>query len=123
MSCDINRQRHHRQLLHLASVDSVKWYLNKHNLLIQDFKKCLTLYREEKSLRHVAMVAKFLDGNKLKTSLIKCSRSFKLHWSYSISFQMLAKFSRVEFKRTVSKFRRGKRQLLCCVHLLQKASL
>ena len=28
-------------------------------------------YREEKSLRHVAMVAKFLDDNKPKTSLKK----------------------------------------------------
>ena len=28
-------------------------------------------YREEKSLRHVAMVAKFLDDNKLKMSLNK----------------------------------------------------
>ena len=40
---------------------------------------------------------------------------FKLHRSYSI-------FS-VESERTVSKFRRGERQLLCCVHLLHKASL
>lgn len=35
-----NIQLHCRQLLHLASVESVKWYLNKHNLLNQDFKKC-----------------------------------------------------------------------------------
>ena len=51
------------------------------------------------------------------------SHSFKLHRSYSISFNwhMLAKFSRVESERSVSKFRRGKRQLPCCVHLLHKA--
>ena len=36
---------------------------------------------------------------------------------------MLAKFSQVESKRTVSKFRRGKRQLLFCVHLLHEASV
>ena len=41
--------------------------------------------REEKSLRHVAMVATFLDDNKTKTSL----RSFKRHRSYSVSFNML----------------------------------
>ena len=35
-----NIQLHCRQLLHLASVESVKWYLNKHNVLNQDFKKC-----------------------------------------------------------------------------------
>ena len=57
-------------------------------------------------LRHVAMVAKFLDDNKLKTSLIKCSRSFKLHQSYSISYFNSAnagEISWVESKRTVSK--------------------
>ena len=36
---------------------------------------------------------------------------------------MLAKFPRVESERTVSKFKRGKRQLLCCVHPLYKASM
>ena len=34
---------------------------------------------------------------------------------------MLATFSRVESERSVSKFRRGKRQLPCGVHLLHKA--
>ena len=34
-----------------------------------------TRYREEKSLRQVAMVAKFLDDNKPKTSLIKRIRT------------------------------------------------
>ena len=36
---------------------------------------------------------------------------------------MLAKFSRVESERTVSECRRQKRQLLCCVPLLHKASV
>ena len=33
---------------------------------------------------------------------------------------MLAKFSEVEFERTVSKFWKRKRKFLCCVHLLYK---
>ena len=37
-------------------------------------------YREEKLLRHVAMVAKFLDDN--------YSHYFKLHRSYSSSFNL-----------------------------------
>ena len=54
---------------------------------------CLFLNnREEKSLRHVAMVATFLDDNKLKIHFTHC---FKLHRSYSVHLicQMLAKFS------------------------------
>ena len=42
---------------------------------------------------------------------------------FHLIWQMLAKFSRFESESTVSKFRRGKRQLLCCVHLLHKASM
>ena len=45
--------------------------------------------KEEKLLRHVAMVAKFLDDNKPRKSpkiLILCY--FKLHRSYSISFNL-----------------------------------
>ena len=38
--------------------------------------------REEKSFRHVAMVAKFLDDNKSKR------HCFKLHRSYLISFNL-----------------------------------
>ena len=44
-------------------------------------------YREEKSLRHVAMVAKFLDDNKPKKSL-KSLFALKLHRSYSFSFNL-----------------------------------
>ena len=81
--------------------------------------------REEKSLRHVAIVATFLDDNKPKTSLKKWIRTAS-NFIYLIQFhlmrQMLAKFSWVESERTVSKFKRGKRQLLCCIHRLHKAS-
>ena len=34
---------------------------------------------------------------------------------------MLAKFSRVESERTVSKFRKRKRKLLSCVHVFHQA--
>ena len=36
---------------------------------------------------------------------------------------MLAKFSGVESERTVSKFRKRQRNVLCCVHLLCKAGM
>ena len=84
------------------------------------------VYREEKSLRRVAMVAKFLDDNKPKTWLkkwIRTASNFIDLIQFHLIWQMLAKFPRVESERTVSKFRRGKRQLLCCVHLLHKASV
>ena len=68
--------------------------------------------REEKSLRHVAMVAKFLDDNKPKTSLkkrVRTASNFKDFIQFHLIWHMLAKFSRVESERTVSKFRRGKK--------------
>ena len=61
--------------------------------------------RQEKLLRHVAMVAKFLDDNKPKIHL-KSEFALKLHRSYSISFNL----SNV-----------GEIFCLCCVHLLRKA--
>ena len=42
----------------------------------------------KKSLSHVAMVAIFLDDNKLKIDLKFNSHCFKLHRSYSISFNL-----------------------------------
>ena len=47
------------------------------------------LYREKTSLRHVAMVAKNLDANKAKSHLKVHSHYFKLHRSYSVSFNLL----------------------------------
>ena len=58
--------------------------------------------REEKSLRHVAMVAKFLDNHKPKTSL---ESEFAQLQTLSIWF------------------RREKRQLLCCVYQFQVAAV
>ena len=72
------------------------------------------------------MVAKFLDDNKLKTSLkkgIRNASNFIDLIQFHLIWQMFAKSPRVESERTVSKFRRGKRQLLCCVYLLHRASV
>ena len=79
----------------------------------------------EKSLRHVALVAKFLDDNKPKIhlkskfALFQTSSVFKL---YSISFNLsnVGEIFWIEFKRTVSEFRKRKRNFLCFVHLLRK---
>ena len=75
----------------------------------------------EKSLRHVAVVAKILDYNKPKTSLkdwIRTASNFIDLIQFHLS---LAKFYRVVSERTVSKFSERKRKFLCCVHLLNKA--
>ena len=57
----------------------------------------------------------------LQLIMITASNFIDLIQFHSI-WQMLAKFSRVESERTVSRFRRGKTQLLCCVYLLHKRS-
>ena len=78
--------------------------------------------REKKSLRHVAMVANFLNDNKLKTSL---KSEYALSQTSSILFNfiflMLATFSGGESERTLPKFRKRKSTFLCFVFLLHKA--
>ena len=67
--------------------------------------------REDKSLRLVAMVAKFPEDHKPKTSLKKWIRTvsnFNDVIQFHLTFQMLAKFSGVESERTVSKLRKEK---------------
>ena len=77
-----------------------------------------SLYREEKSLRHVAMVETFLDDNKPKVHLLnENSHCFKLHRSYSLSFNL----SNVGEIFWIESERKRKRNFLCCVHLLRKA--
>ena len=58
--------------------------------------------REEKSLRRVAMVAKFLANRKF--ALKVNSHCFKLHWSYSFSFNLsnVGKIIWIKPERTVS---------------------
>ena len=75
-------------------------------------------YIERRSCKcHFAMVAKFLDDNKPKTSLIEgictVSNFIDLNQIHLIC-QMLAKFSGVKSKRSVSKFRkrRERRKIL-----------
>ena len=73
---------------------------------------------EEKSLRHFAMVEKFLDGNKPKKSLkkwIRFATNFIDLIQFYLIWQMFANFSQVESKKTVSKFVKKKKTtfLLC----------
>ena len=70
--------------------------------------------RAKKSLSHVAMVSKFLDDNKRKTSLkkwIRTASNFIDLIQFHLIWQILAKFSRLESERTISEFRKRKRQL------------
>ena len=60
------------------------------------------LNREEKSLRHVAIAAKFLDDNKLKIYLK--SEFVPFQSQFLLICQMLTNFSGVESETTVSKF-------------------
>ena len=77
-----------------------------------------SLYREEKSLHHVAMVETFLDDNKPKLHLLnENSHCFKLHRSYSLSFNL----SNVGEIFWIESERKRKRNFLCCAHLLRKA--
>ena len=89
-------------------------------------KALANTYREEKSLRYVVMVAKFLDDNQPKTKRIRTIRTIpnsidliKFH----LIRQILAKFSEVESEWTVhlSKFRKRKINFLCRVPLLHTA--
>ena len=71
------------------------------------------------------MATEFLHDNKPKLSLKKwiCTVSHFIDpIQFHLIFQMLAKCSWVESERTVSKFRKRKRKILCCVHQLHKAA-
>ena len=71
----------------------------------------------EKSLRHVAMVVKFLDDNKPKTSLEKWIHTLSKFIDliqFHLSCQMLGKSSGVKSVRIVSKFR-GRKRKFCFV--------
>ena len=76
--------------------------------------------REEKSLRHVAMVAKFLDDKKPKRHL---KSGFALFQTTSILFNLSndGEIFWVKSKRTVCKFRKRKTNFLCYAHQLHKA--
>ena len=77
------------------------------------------VYRQEESLRHVAMVATFLDDNKPKRH---CSHCFKLHRAYLISFNLsnVGEIFWVKSERTLSKVWK-KNTFLCLVHRFHKS--
>ena len=79
--------------------------------------------REEKSLRHVAMVAKVLDDNKPKIHQKENLHRFKLHRSYLISFNLskVGEIFLVESERTVSKFKKWKTKFFELIHRLLEA--
>ena len=82
-------------------------------------------FREEKSLRHVAMVVKFLDDNKPKTSLKKSIHTVSKFIDliqFHLICQMLAQFSGIESERTVSKFRKTPQKIVLCSPTENKAS-
>ena len=97
-------------------------------LLLVTLLFCLAFNREEKSLRHIAMVAKFLDDNKLKCHLhckkwIRTTSNFIDLISFHLICQMLAKFSGLNRKRPYGKFRKRKTKFLCSAHLLHKVGM
>ena len=75
----------------------------------------------------VAMVAKFLNDNKPKTSQkwIRTVSNFVdlIQFQFICSLILLGKFSEVESGRTVSKCRKRKREILCFFSLLQTAGV
>ena len=95
---------------HLSLLD---WYFVSH----------LTLNnREEKSLRHVAMVANFWDEQpKPKIHLIRTVSKFIDVIELHLICQMFEKFSGFNPKGPYQSFTKRKRNFLCCVHLLCKA--
>ena len=79
--------------------------------------------REEKSLRHVALAANFLDDNKPKIHQKENLHRFKLHRSYLISFNLskVGEIFLVESERTISKFRKRKTKIFELVHRIHEA--
>ena len=98
----IRKNREEKSLRHVSMVANIlkrktygklPWQFCNFNCKIinesWNFAPKLRSNREEKSLRHVSMVAKFLDDKKPKKSLKNVySHYFKLHLSYSVSFNL-----------------------------------
>ena len=84
------------------------------------FIKCYptNYFNREKSLRHVAIIAKFSDDNKPKTSFKKWIRTvsnFFFIWQI-----MLAKFWGVESERTLSKFKKRKKKCVLFTYSIKR---
>ena len=77
----------------------------------------------EKSLRHVAMVAKFLNDNKPKRHLKSVFALFQNSLILFNTFNLsnVGETFWVQSERRVCKFRKRKTKFLCCAHLLHKA--
>ena len=77
----------------------------------------LSINREEKSLRHVALVAKFLDDNKFQNQKFTKKRictasNFIDLFQFHLICQKLAKFSWLNSKGPYISFEKGKRKFL-----------
>jgi len=71
---------------------------------------------EEKSLRHVAIVAKFQEDNKVKMSLKMLFPTILFFFDqFHLICKIMAKFSGIESLRTVFKFRKRKLKENFCV--------
>ena len=79
--------------------------------------------REEKLLRHIVMVAKFLDDNKPKRHLKSGFALFQMSLALLVSFNLsnVGKIFWVKSERTICKFKKRKTKFLFCSHLLHKS--
>ena len=133
MEIDFVSERKHTKYITVLSRTPL--YTNYTTLIIATIKNrfkevevLMTIERRSRYItlpcyRHVAMVAQFLVDKKLKTSLQKwiCTVSnFTDLIQFHLICQMLAKFWGFDYKRTVSRFRKRKRNILCCAHQLPK---
>ena len=124
MEIDFVSERKHTKYITVLSRTPL--YTNYTTLIIATIKNrfkevevLMTIERRSRYItlpcyRHVAMVAQFLVDNKLKTSLQKwiCTVSnFTDLIQFHLIYQMLAKFSGVEDKRTISRFRKRNRNI------------
>ena len=86
--------------------------------------RILTHNREEKLLRNIAMLAKFLNDKKPKTSLEKliCTVSNFINLiHFHLICQMLMKFSGVESERIISKFPKRKKNCVVFTYSINQA--
>ena len=100
----------------LSANGDLKNYMQRTFQIFGQYRICIFyLKSREKSLRHVAMVAKFLDDNKPKTSLkkwIHTVTNFIDLIQFHLICQMLAKFSGVKSERIMSKLTKKEKKIV-----------